>query len=447
MTTIPDTLLIKRRLSGVVGPPPSLLNGELAFNEVNEVLYYGAGVASDGLSAEAIIPIAGPGAYLGLTDSPTLVGDFTFTGSITVPDPVSSMQAATKNYVDSVAQGLSFKAPVIAVATSNILYSGLFILDGILLQPGQRVLLVGQSDATQNGIYDVQSSTWTRSDDASTSLDVQPGMYVYVEAGSTYGQTGWVLTTIGTIQLDITDLTFVQFSGAGSIHTGTGLSQTGNIISISPTYLGQSSINTLGTVTTGTWHGTPIGLSYGGTGANLTSVPSNSLLKVSGTSLVPAVAGTDYIATITEITLAQGGAGTNLTLIPDNSILKKLGAELVPAIADVDYKSLTGMTYLAQGGAGVDLTTFTHGSLLKLGTASMLPAVANTDYLTPSVLSVSPIASTAVLRSTDSSIQLATHTPASSSDIGTAGTVCWDGSYIYVCIANSTWKRAALTSW
>lgn len=38
-------------------------------------------------------------------------------------------------------------------------------------------------------------------------------------------------------------------------------------------------------------------------------------------------------------------------------------------------------------------------------------------------------------------------TPASASDTGTAGTLCWDGDYIYVCVAADTWKRAALASW
>lgn len=55
---LPSIVRLRRRKEGVSGPPPSLLNGELAFNEVNETLYYGAGDDGDG-NAVSIIPIAG----------------------------------------------------------------------------------------------------------------------------------------------------------------------------------------------------------------------------------------------------------------------------------------------------------------------------------------------------------------------------------------------------
>jgi len=38
-------------------------------------------------------------------------------------------------------------------------------------------------------------------------------------------------------------------------------------------------------------------------------------------------------------------------------------------------------------------------------------------------------------------------TPASASDTGTAGEICWDASYIYVCTATNTWKRTAISTW
>lgn len=40
-----------------------------------------------------------------------------------------------------------------------------------------------------------------------------------------------------------------------------------------------------------------------------------------------------------------------------------------------------------------------------------------------------------------------THTPASAGDTGTAGEICWDGSYIYVCVDTDTWERVAIASW
>ena len=38
-------------------------------------------------------------------------------------------------------------------------------------------------------------------------------------------------------------------------------------------------------------------------------------------------------------------------------------------------------------------------------------------------------------------------TPASANSAGEAGTICWDSSYVYICVAENTWKRVALSSW
>jgi hypothetical protein len=54
----------------------------------------------------------------------------------------------------------------------------------------------------------------------------------------------------------------------------------------------------------------------------------------------------------------------------------------------------------------------------------------------------------ALLQVNDNRIRIATaKTPSSASDTGTAGEICWDSSYIYVCTATDTWKRAALSTW
>lgn len=55
---LPSKVLIKRRKQGAVGPPSVLLNGELSFNEVDQVLYYGSGDDGAG-NAVDINPIAG----------------------------------------------------------------------------------------------------------------------------------------------------------------------------------------------------------------------------------------------------------------------------------------------------------------------------------------------------------------------------------------------------
>lgn len=38
-------------------------------------------------------------------------------------------------------------------------------------------------------------------------------------------------------------------------------------------------------------------------------------------------------------------------------------------------------------------------------------------------------------------------TPASASAVGMQGDICWDASFLYVCIATNTWKRVAIATW
>ena len=51
------------------------------------------------------------------------------------------------------------------------------------------------------------------------------------------------------------------------------------------------------------------------------------------------------------------------------------------------------------------------------------------------------------IKTTGGEIRVTTQTPASASDTGTAGTIAWDASYIYVCVATDTWKRTAIATW
>ena len=93
-------------------------------------------------------------------------------------------------------------------------------------------------------------------------------MFTFVSEGTVNADSGWVLTTNDAITLGTTGLTFAQFSGAGQITAGDGLTKSGNTINavgtsdritvnadsidIASTYVGQTSITTLGTIATGT---------------------------------------------------------------------------------------------------------------------------------------------------------------------------------------------------
>jgi len=96
-----NTIRIKRRASGgAAGAPASLENAELAYNEVDDVLYYGKGTGGAGGTATTVEAVAGAGAYLTLSGVQTVTGNKTFSGLVIVPTPTANTHAATKLYVD-----------------------------------------------------------------------------------------------------------------------------------------------------------------------------------------------------------------------------------------------------------------------------------------------------------------------------------------------------------
>jgi hypothetical protein len=151
-----------------------------------------------------------------------------------VAEPTLSTDAATKNYVDSVAQGLDVKASVVVATTANISLSGTQTIDGVAVIAGDRVLVKNQSTASANGIYAVSASAWSRTTDANLWEELVSA-FVFVEKGTVNADTGWVCTVDGGGTLGSTAVTFSQFSGSGTYTAGTGLTLTGTQFSIANT--------------------------------------------------------------------------------------------------------------------------------------------------------------------------------------------------------------------
>jgi hypothetical protein len=236
--------------------------------------------------------------------------------------PTDDAHAATKGYVDAARSGLDVKQSVRAATTAPInlaadLENG-DIIDGVTLATGDRVLVKNQSTGSENGIYVVVASgAASRATDADTSAEVTAGMFTFVSEGTTNADSGWVLTTNDTITLGTTALTFAQFSGAGQVTAGAGLTKTGNTIDvvgtsdritvnadsvdIAATYVGQTSITTLGTITTGTWDATTVAVTAGGTGNE--TFTDNGILYGDGTNAL------DVTAAGTQYQVLQAGSG------------------------------------------------------------------------------------------------------------------------------------------
>lgn len=152
-------------------------------------------------------------------------------------DPVASGDAATKNYVDSLSSnGLEIKAPAMYITTANVNLTGLATQAGgdwpSTLSSGSRIAVVAQTTASQNGIYVCAAGAWARAADFNSSGNIVTNSFFFIQQGTAFADTGWVMTTDGAIVVDTTPLAFVQFSSAGVILPGTCLSKTGNTLNV-----------------------------------------------------------------------------------------------------------------------------------------------------------------------------------------------------------------------
>ena len=202
------------------------------------------------------------GGTLGVTGVSTLAG-ITGTGAInltggttTVATPTADTHASTKAYVDQVAQGLDVKESCRVGTTANITLNDVQAVDGITLVAGNRVLVKDQTTGSENGIYVVVAGgDWTRATDfdGTPASEVTPGAFAFVEEGTANANAGFTLSTTGAITIGTTALTFTQFSSAGAVTAGTGLSKSGNTLSVDAAQTQITSVGTLaGLTATGT---------------------------------------------------------------------------------------------------------------------------------------------------------------------------------------------------
>jgi hypothetical protein len=191
------------------------------------------------------------------TPSLTLSSTVVFPGTVTLnADPVSAMQAVTKQYADALIAGLDFKGACVAASTialtvtydngasgvgatlTNADTQAAFSLDGQSPSATQRVLIKNQASTFQNGIYTVTdvgsgATNWvlTRTTDYDAPAEITPGDLVPISAGTVNANTLWLQTaTVAAVGTD--PVTFSQFSSAplalpvAVTSGGTGLSST-----------------------------------------------------------------------------------------------------------------------------------------------------------------------------------------------------------------------------
>lgn len=162
----------------------------------------------------------------------TMTGDLNMGANFISSTGVASQDShlVNKQYVDSVATGLDVKQSVRigALTEIDIVTGGLIVVDGIATADGDRVLLMGQTDPIENGIYLASEGAWSRATDMDSDEEVSGGTFTFVEEGTATGDNGYVLVTDGVINVDVSAINFEQFSGAGQVLAGAGISKNGN---------------------------------------------------------------------------------------------------------------------------------------------------------------------------------------------------------------------------
>ncbi|CAB4154989.1 hypothetical protein UFOVP653_54 [uncultured Caudovirales phage] len=262
-------------------------------------------------------------------------------------DPTAPLQAATKQYVDAVAEGLHVHAAC-ACATTGTLASitggtvtynngtagvgatltlsvALTTLDGYTLQNGNRILVKNEATQANNGIY-----TWatggtvlTRATDFNTAAEIASGDFTFVTYGTAYANSGWVQTTV-MVTVGTTPVTFVQFAGAGTYTAGTGLTLTGTQFSLT----------------------SPVAATLGGTG--LSSATTGDIIYAAATNTWGRLA-----AVSTGNVLISNGVGT------------------APSYGKVNLlNAVSGTLNVGNGGTG--FTSYTAGDLIYAGTPTTL---------------------------------------------------------------------------
>jgi hypothetical protein len=216
---------------GFTGPLTGAVTGNVTGNVTGAVTGNVTGNLTGNVTGN-VTAASGTSTFNNVTISGSLDMDSGTSATITgLANPVNDSDAANKGYVDALAQGIDAKASCVVATTANITLSGTQTIDGIALSVGDRVLVKDQSTASQNGIYLCASSTWTRTTDANT-WDELVAAFTFIEKGTTQANNGYISTITAGGTLGTTAVTFAQFSGAGQITAGAGLTKTGNTIDV-----------------------------------------------------------------------------------------------------------------------------------------------------------------------------------------------------------------------
>lgn len=463
-----NTVRIKRRITGAAGAPAGLKNAELAYNEIDNILYYGKGDTGDG-SASTIIQIGGSGAfatttyvdnaltnsnlsqYAKLAASNTFDADFTnkFNGTLNAAGTFQiggvsvTSSAAELNILDGVTASydeinlLDGAVANTVVNSKAVIYSNAgAIAAGSITTTGSASVGTGfdaasnnfkvdssanvtvggnltvSGNITVNGTTTAVNSSVTTLDDPIITLggDTVPTSNDNKDRGVEFRWHNGTAAKIGFFGYDASAGRFAFIPDASN--SSEVFSGSAGDIEVNGVYIGgtqvlssntlgsgvtASSLTSVGTISSGTWQGTAVGVSYGGTGATTASGARTNLGLAIGTdvqaynSTLAAVAagtysGDDSIVTVgtissgtwqgTAVGVSYGGTGATTASGARTNLGLVIGTDV--QAYDTELAALAGLSSAADrlpyftGSGAADLATFTSfgRSLVDDATAS-----------------------------------------------------------------------------
>lgn len=288
-----NVIRLKRRASGAAGAPSSLQETEPAYNAVDDILYLGIGSGGAGGSASSIKAIAGSGAFVDKTGNQTISGNKTFTGTIDLSG--ATVQSFTCNQNLVIGGNLTVNGTTTTVNSTTVSLDDKNLELGSTSSPsdagasGGGITLKGSTDKTFNWIDSTDS--WTSSE--------------HIE-----------LATGKKFRIDAVD-----------VLTKTGLGST----------VVASSLTSVGTITSGTWNGTTIAISSGGTGATTAAAARSNL------------GAQPLDSDLTNLSGCQSGASNAISLLTQSEVEILDGATLSTAnlnVLDGITASTTELNYV-----------------------------------------------------------------------------------------------------
>ena len=300
-----------------------------------------------------------------------------------------------------------------AVSVANIAtLSGTATVDGVSLVAGNLVLLAGQTTASQNGVYVVSASAWSRA----TSLNDETQLLlkdIYVSTGTSYKGTWWMCANSGSITVGTTSLAINQMARGIGYGAGFDISSTMLSASAPLSYNNTTGVFTISQATTST-NGYLSSTDWNTFNSKI-SANQSITWTASGTDISGSASGT---TTITPSLTVIGIKGLALPTLSSGNLRYNGSAWIFDGTSYLTANQTINITGAVTGSGTTSISTTLASSIV--GLSNMANLAANSIIGNNTASAATPIALT--IAQTQSMLSILTTTAAASTYAPLTGT-------------------------